>query len=303
MNVGLKVVEDNKEILAPKIIFHCTKPRDANGQIWDQTGDAARHIRLAAERNLPRIQKVEEMRPGRAIIVGGGPSIEGQLDKIREFAADKNNAVFALNWAHSWLINHGVIPTACVMFEIDVDPCQILDNTHPNVTYYVCSHCHPLTFEGLKDRKVVVWHSPPNSPVEKVALEECFAGDFNLGGGVATFLRSVSIAIVLGYRHFEIFGADSSFPDDYPSTHVIGYPTITSPKADGIYVYAKDDVSGVVRRFKTVGYLAYQVEEFIKYMKVNHQLFRMKVHGDTLLAFVHRNMWAHQYEEPACSDS
>jgi hypothetical protein len=303
MSPALRVTEDGKSVLAPKIIFYCTKPRDETGQIRDQTGDAARHIRLAAERNLPRIKKVEEPNTGKAIIVGGGPSIADQLDKIKEFAADKNNAIFALNWAHTWLIKNGILPTACVMFEIDVDPCQIIDNTHPDVTYYVCTHCHPLTLDGLKDRKVVLWHSPPNSPGEKIALDELFPGDLNLGGGIATFLRSMSIALVLGYRQFELFGVDSSFPDDYPSTHIIGYPTITSPKADGIFIYAKDDKSGEVRRFKTVGYLAYQVEEFIKYLKVNHMLFRLKVHGDTLLAFVHRNMWAHQYEEPECSNS
>lgn len=294
------IVEENgKPTLINHIKFSVVHPKKPDGTEWDQTQDAVNNIRHAATLDIPHIA----LNPGafpldhRAVIVGGGPSIESELENIRALAADKRNHIFALNWAHTWLLKQGIPPDACVLFEIDVDPCGIIEAAHPDTTYYICTHCHPLTAESLKGHKRVLWNTPPNSPGEEVALNELFPNEVWLGGGVATFLRTVSLALALGYRNFDVFGCDSSFPDDAKTTHVNGYPTIVSPEIDSMWVYAYDEKSGAQRRFRTVAYLAYQTEEFKAYCKVNHVLFKMRVHGDTLLGFLHRMMWAHQYED------
>ncbi len=289
----LTVIEEGKESLAPKVRPIVVKPKK-DGKEWDQTGDAANNMRYAATLDLPKLPLSPPV-PGCAIVVGGGPSIEDLLPEIKALVADPANRLFALNWAHTWLINQGVVPHGCVMFEIDVDPCQILESSHPDVTYYICSHCHPATFDGLAGRNRVLWHSPPNSPAEQVVFDEISPDELRIGGGISTFLRTLSLALALGYRSFDLFGIDSSFPDDASSTHVSGYPTIVSAIDDAIYIYARDELSGEVKRFKSVSYLAYQVDEFKKYCAFNHQAFSMRVHGDTLLAFVHRNMYRHQY--------
>ena len=295
---SIEVEEDGILLPAEKLKIVCVKPRrpDGSGEEWDQTFDAANNMVYAAGLKIPHLA-IEPLKTGRAIIVGGGPSVEGELENIRKFAEDKNNQVFALNWAHTWLIQHGIIPNACTFFEIDVDPCKIMENAHPDVTYYICSHCHRQTFDGLEGYKRVLWHTTPNSDVEAEMFEKYYRNEVRVGGGISTFLRTISVCLALGYRTFELFGIDSSFPDDAKTTHVGGYPTIVSVDVDAVYVHARDEKSGVVRRFKTVSYLAHQVEEFKKYCELNHPLFRMRVHGDTLLAFVHKCMWAHQYED------
>ena len=75
-----------------------------------------------------------------------------------------------------------------------------------------------------------------------------------------------------------------------------GYETPMSAKDDGFYVYAKDENTKEVRRFKTLGYLALQHEEFKEYCKVNHSMFSCRVHGDGLLAWSHRRMYPANYE-------
>jgi len=283
--------------LASKLKITLVRPHDAEGNERDQSNEAAEHMELAAALGLPRLTMQPMLPEGhRAVIVGGGPSIESELENIRLLSFDPRNMIFALNWAHTWLLQKGIVPDACVMFEIDVDPCQILEAAHEHVTYYICSHCHPLTFEGLKGSRCVLWHSTPNSDQEKIVFEKLYSKDIALGGGISTFLRTLSIALALGYRNFELFGVDSSFPEGSKSTHVGGYPTIVDAVADAFPIYARDDKSGVVKKFMTVSYLAHQVEEFKQYCLMNHQLYKMHVHGDTLLAFVHRCMWAGQYE-------
>lgn len=279
------------------IRFNLQKPSDEHGNKRDQTGDAADHMRYAHTLGLPELKRQDLPRLGKAIIVGGAPSMKACLKDIKRLTKDPDNRIFALNWSHTWLIQHGVIPHACVFFEIDAEPDTTLKAAHPDVTYFICSHCHPRTFDELKSYKRVLWHSPPNSPGEKVVGDELFPGSNLVGGGIGTFTRTLTIALQMGFRNIELFGVDSSFPDDASSTHVDGYETPAKPDVDGFYVYARNDKTKGVRRFKTMGYLALQVEEFKEYCKINHHAFALRVHGDSLLRFVHRETYPSQYND------
>lgn len=270
------------------------RPTLPDGTQWDQRDDAARNMRYAATLNLPQLTQRLRPRLGRAIIVGGAPSIKDRLEEIRGLAADKRNAVFAINWSHTWLIDNGIVPDNTVFFEIDAEPETVLKRAHPDVTYYICSHCDPRTFDALKDHKRVLWHSIPNSEGEHKAHEELFPEGHICGGGIGTFTRTLTVSMFLGFRHFDIFGCDSSFPDD-GKTHVEGYSTIMDAEKDGFFVYAKSD-QNVVRRFRTLGYLALQHEEFKEYCRINHAWFSCQVHDDGLLGWSHQQTYPEQYE-------
>lgn len=276
------------------IKFQLKKPDGPDGVERDQTSDAAEHMRYAATLNLPELVQAPRPRLGRAIIVGGGPSVKSELETIKKLAEDPHNSIFVINWTHTWLINNGVIPRFCVFFEIDAEPDTVLKAAHPNVTYFICSHCHQHTFDALEGKNRVLWHSPPNSPAEKEIAAELFKESQHVGGGISTFGRTMTIALMLGYRHIDLFGCDGSFPDE-GKTHVEGYETVMDNKTDGFYVYAKSVKTGQLRRFKTLGYLALQVEEFKVYCEANHQYYSCRVHGDSLLRFVHEETYPEQY--------
>lgn len=279
------------------IRFKIVKPTDvATGELRDQTNDAAEHMKYAATLGLPELKQSKMPRMGKAIIVGGAPSIKNYIEEIRALSQDPDNMIFAINWTHTWLLENGIVPNACVFFEIDAEPDSTLKAAHPDVTYYICSHCHPKTFDELRDFKRVLWHTPPNSEVERVVGQELFPGSNLVGGGIGTFTRTITIALHLGFRGMELFGVDSSFPDDAASTHVDGYETTAKPEVDGFYVYAKYSETGEIRRFKTMGPLALQVEEFKAYCEANHFMFALRVHGDGLLRFVHSNTYPEQYQ-------
>lgn len=293
------VVENGVATMQWPIKFNVRKPIDPSapeGAPRDQTWDAAKHMRYAASLKLSELQIRQTPRMGRAIIVGGAPSVLNHLDEIRSLAAEPDNRIFALNWSHTWLLQHSIVPHGCVLFEIDVEPETVLKAAHPDVTYYICSHCHEKTFDELTDYKRVLWHTPPNSEVEKAANEELFKDAPQVGGGIGTFLRTVSIAMFMGYRNMELFGVDSSFPDNAKSTHVDGYETANVVETDAFYVYAKNKNTGQIKRFRTVGYLALQVEEFKEYCRVNHHHFALRVHGNGLLGYVHKEQYPMQYE-------
>lgn len=294
-NPPITVFDDSGEDPTKTPIKFKLKNSDGpDGVERDQKSDAAEHMRYAASLGLPALGRVERPRYGRALIIGGGPSVKGELEAIRALAADKNNRILAINWTHTWLINNGIIPHGSVFFEIDAEPDSVLEAAHPDVTYFICSHCHPKTFDMLNGHKRVLWHSLPNSEFEKAVGEELFQGSVLVGGGISTFTRAMTIALCLGFRDLDLFGIDGSFPDK-GKTHVEGYETIMDNKTDGMFVWAKDKATGVVRRFKTLGYLALQAEEFKIYCRTNHQYFTLRVHGDGLLRFVHEQEYPEQY--------
>ena len=282
----------------PPVRFNVARPKDANGVERDQTPDQAKNMRHAATLGLTTLPFVFA-HEGTAVIVGGAPSIKDHIEEIRTFSKKPNTVIFALNWTHNWLLQNGIKPTGTVFFEIDAEPDDILDTADPDTTYFVCSHCHPKTFDQLlakvSKKNVILWHMIPDNKLGADAFKECFANQPMIGGGISTFLRTHALATCLGYRDFDLFGVDSSFPAGNASTHVEGYPTIVKPDEDGLDIWAKDDKTGDVKGFKTVGYLAMQAEEFKQYCIRNHKLFRMRVHGDGLLPFIHQHMWPDQY--------
>jgi hypothetical protein len=291
----ITVIDDTGEDpLKHPIRFKIQNSEMPDGKLRDQGNDAAEHMRYAATLKLPELIQAPRPRLGRAIIVGGAPSVKDHLEEIRALAADKSNAVFAINWTHTWLIQNGIIPRGCVFFEIDAEPDTVLKAAHPSVTYFICSHCHQRSFDALEGHKRVLWHSPPNSDGEKVVGEELFKGSTLVGGGISTFTRTMTIALYLGYRHLDVFGCDSSYPEE-GKTHVDGYETVMDSKVDGLFVWAKSNRTGQVKRFKTLGYLALQVEEFKVYCEANHQYFSMRVYGDSLLRWAHEEAFPEQY--------
>jgi len=265
----------------------------------DQVPDACAHIRHAKTLGLPQL-KMYAVTEGRCIIVGGGPSAVEHIDEIRALAADPQNAVFALNYTHNWLIEQGIIPKGCLMFEIDVDPTKVLEKPHPQVNYFVCSLCHPTTFEGLEGYHVTVWHCSGEGQKTEVVVEEFGPDALLIGGGSTTFLRTVALAMALGFRKFDVFGCDSSFPQKSQRTHFQGYVTNTSTD-DTIRVWVEK--GGVLKEFTSLGYLVQQAEHFRQFCQsnrfnpeLNYGIKHMKVHGDeTMLRYIHEGDFPEMY--------
>jgi hypothetical protein len=219
------------------------------------------------------------------------------LEQIRALAADPDNWVFAINWTHTWLIQNGIVPKGCVFFEIDAEPGTVLKNAHKDCTYFICSHCEAITFSALEGFKRVLFHSPPNSDAERLVNEELFKDSYLIGGGVGTFTRTLTVALTIGFRGIELFGVDGSFPQESKSTHVEGYETVNNVSTDAFDVIAQATNDHTkMRKFKTVGYLALQVDEFQEYCRINHQHFACRIHGDSLMRFAHENYFPEQYD-------
>ncbi|MBX2989451.1 MAG: DUF115 domain-containing protein [Bdellovibrionaceae bacterium] len=238
------------------------------------------------------LPEVDIVRPHdtKALIVGSSPSLPSQFETIKKLKAE-GAKIFAINDAMTFLVERGVIPDCCVIFEICDDVSVVLKQVHPDITYYVCSMCHPSTFRKLLFNKVVVWHLDSDQEAHQDLLGK-FENPIAIGGGTYTFTRTLPVALVLGYRDFEIFGTDCSQPDE-GSSHYFGEVNYNgSPMKIRAAATNGEEIT-----FTTRPPWARQADEFRRMCKLHHHMFKCKVHGNGLLHWIHSTMYPQFYQE------
>ncbi len=286
MNAPLREIEVGGEIL-PLFPVHYEGGFDP-----DSIAMATEHLKHSATLGLPEL-KVGSVKEGKCVFVGSAPSVKEHIETIRMLSYDYRNCIVAVNDSNDFLMANGIKPDANVIFEVAQDPAELKRRHYPGTTYYVHSMAHPTTFEALEGMKVVLWHTYTAIP-EHLELMQAFENKhLMIGGGVASTLnKAIPLMIALGYRQFELFGVDSSYPEN-ENTHFNG-----SPNAD---FWRKLDivaeVNGETKIFKTLPYLAKQADEFRRFCQQHHWMLKIKVHGNGLLPWMHRKMYPTMYQE------
>lgn len=263
----------------------------------DQVEDAARNIEDSVYSGLPEL-KIARPHDGTAVVVGGAPSARDHIGSLRNHRA-KGHRIYAVNDMHDWLINQGIVPDGFVFHEVIPMPIQVFARPYPDVTYYVASWCDPLVRKELQGHKVLLWHGAVDDfETRHIEAMNCYPHSFRIGGGYATLHRTLTIAMVEGFQNFDVYGFDCSYEKggishatgrDYPSR--IGEIEVT---AQG----TKPDGSVIERKFWSRQPLVRQADEFKRHCLYHHSKFKMRVHGDGLVPWMHRTMFPDQYEVP-----
>ena len=139
-----------------------------------------------------------------AILVGSGPSLADNLDKIREISQTGKATIFALNGAAKFLMANGIIP----YYQVIVDAReQTTDLIEPKAWKHLfASQVHPKCFELVPD--AILWHQDIGNVVD--FLPE-YGKDYALIGGMVSVGNSaLCLAYTLGFRKMMCFGYDSS---------------------------------------------------------------------------------------------
>jgi hypothetical protein len=168
--------------------------------------DLERNIRANSARADLEWLNEQPAHARRAVIVGGGPSVEGFIEDIRAMQAN-GATVFAINAASRWLRTHGVIPDYQVMSDAKEETASLIDPEAK--AHLLASQVNAKTMEAVA--KPILWHSGIGD-IEKFFPEERVRrGGYSLvGGGAATGNSALCVAYVMGYRDLHAFGFDSS---------------------------------------------------------------------------------------------
>lgn len=124
----------------------------------------------------------------------------------------RGRPICAINHAHDYLIDHGIIPT----FFLTLDPRpranHHLQRVSDETIYLLASRCHPEMFDRLKDQRVLVWHAYADQDDSESIWQS--RNTMVIGGGTTSGVRAIAVAYIMGFRKFVLYGMDSCLAPD-----------------------------------------------------------------------------------------
>lgn len=215
----------------------------------------------------------------RICIVGGGLSLKETLGELKELV-EEGAKVVAVNGAHDWLIDNGILPSAMVM--VDAQPHNIRFAQKPikKCKYLIASQCDPIVFDALKDHNLFIWHAVIDQKEdEQQIIDKYYKGKYSMVvGGSTVALRAIWLMRVLGYHKIDLFGIDSCVIDE--EHHI--YPQKENDE------HEIQDVICSGKEFRASAWMISQADDFIRFIKCLGSYFELNVHGNGLISHIIR---------------
>lgn len=242
------------------------------------------NIKLNIKRPHLRLHKLPEYKLVKGhdtpiCLVGGGPSVKSQINKIRKF-----KTIVACGSVNDWLMEQGIIPTYTAVCDPDPVCAKYLTKTHSETKYLIASGCDAAVFDALEGRQIVLWHCHSDEMHQQlVELEEDYQG---IGGGCTVGLRALSIAVMMGYTNIHLFGYDSCFSKE--DHHAYNFATKEEQIGDTFYIKVGKVDEGKpakgARAYLCAGYQVAQADHFKQFYMNYGKYFIPTFHGRGMLA-------------------
>jgi hypothetical protein len=207
---------------------------------------------------------------GVAIIIGGGPSINDDIHKIR-FRQRQGGVVFALNGSSKWCHDNGIKVDYQVIADAKEETSTLVDPEAKN--HLFASQCHPKTLEQAHN--LSLWHLDIGDIEDHLPRERVKAGGYPLLYGDTTIgMCSMSVVYALGFREMHLFGYDSSHR--LGESHAYDQPINKSMPTTTVKWAGRTFVSSIAMKG--------QAERFLLFSKLfKSSGVTLHVHGDGLL--------------------
>jgi hypothetical protein len=187
------------------------KLNDVQTQTATSSEEFVRNVKINAPKKYKGIQALPTFgqvqgnnRP--IALLGGGPSIKKEVDKIKDFVA-AGFPTIACGSSHDYLLANGIVPTYCTICDPDPLSIHYLKRHDERVKYLLALSLHPDIFEHLKERDIYVWNC--RSDVAAEEIKDYIHDYVEIMGGCTVGLRSISIAMCLGHNNIHFWGFDS----------------------------------------------------------------------------------------------
>jgi uncharacterized Rossmann fold enzyme len=143
----------------------------------------------------------------KALIVGGGPSMDDHIGTILEMSKDA--VVIAVNGASEFLSIHGIDVDYQFIMDARPENASLIDPHAHN--YMLASQCHPSLFNLVPEARTEMVHLNSPDIENNFSTAKRDAGGYTLiGGGGSVGNSALCLAHAMGHRDLHAFGFDSS---------------------------------------------------------------------------------------------
>jgi 2-polyprenyl-3-methyl-5-hydroxy-6-metoxy-1,4-benzoquinol methylase len=206
------------------------------------------------------------------ILLAGGPSMRGQIDKIRELR-EEGAALITVNGAYAWALEQGLTPSVQIVLDAREFNARFTRPVVDSCRYLIASQCHPSTLDGLPKERTMIWHTGISEANEKLLAEKEIPY-FPVAGGSTVVLRAFPLMMMLGCKRFHVFGFDSCVAED----------------AHHAYAQPENDNAPTVpvtcggRVFQCTPWQVSQASEFQDLVKLMGDESELAIYGDGLIS-------------------
>lgn len=210
-------------------VIHWSEARETDFAVyctaWKDAADLIKGGKINVDEAVVDAQVAQNVRDGWAqvtpydrqdrevVFLAGGPSMNSQLDKIRELRA-AGAALVTCNGAYAWALERGLSVSAQIVLDAREFNARFTRPVIDKCRYLIASQVHPSTLEGLPRDRTLLWHSgitPENEQLIRDLNEGRF---FPIPGGSTVALRAIPLLRLLGYWRIHMFGFDSCVMGD-----------------------------------------------------------------------------------------
>lgn len=224
----------------------------------------ASNFRGCLQRRLPHIE-IGPPLPQKVAIVAGGPSVAESLETFRNW----EGFVVAINGAHDWLQDNGIIPDAMILCDPVATAAGYCQHPNDTTTYLIASCCHPSVFDALEGKRVVMWHSMQGAHFEAAIGE----GNPLIIGGPSCATRAPHLLHTMGWRTFHVFGVDCSFGNKTHAVLNFGLSEHEGVRSQPIFVEADGNF------YQTEMQMVLQAEYLWEMVKAAPEDTKIVIHG------------------------
>ena len=252
--------------------------------------------------NLPGFNKVKGS-DKKIALVGGGPSLKNTIHELKDY-----KTIISCGSVHDYLITNGIIPTYATNCDPSYVSAEYFRKSDTEVMYLIGTNSDKAVFKVLDGKQIAVWHChSEEQEQELVKIEAEYGRNYQgVGGGCTVGLRSISIALTLGYSNLHFFGFDSCMGDDGVTHHAYDWQTEGEESSiDQVYkiqLGSKEGPNG--KNFYVAGYQLAQLENFKQFYTAHYGYFVPTFHGGgALSAYVDLIKSTTEYKEPTDEQS
>lgn len=207
------------------------------------------------------------------ILLAGGPSMKGQLEKIRDLRS-QGCALVTVNGAYRWAIENSLDPSCQIVLDAREFNSRFVQPPHPTCRYLIASQCHPATLAGVPKERTMLWHAGI-SDKNQALMKALGLPYYPIVGGTTVVLRAFALMRMLGYSSFHVFGFDSCVMED--GTH----HAYAQPENDDEPVVP---VTCGARLFRCTPWQLTQASNYRELVAILGDAIQMHVYGDGLIS-------------------
>src|SRR3990167_7936325 len=163
----------------------------------------------------PDLTELVGMKSGPVVVVGGGPSVDGQLEKIKALVAS-GAALAVIERMYPWCHAHGLTPDYMMSMDCSEGVQDGFTHLNPKTIHFLSAVTHPDLFDLLKEHQVYIMngYTSLNYQIQDLWYQNGYTKTTLVNTGGSVTLGLMSLCMTLGHKNLHVFGFDCMVAPD-----------------------------------------------------------------------------------------